>query len=195
MATLDYNEIKERKIIIWEGEPYEVTESHVARTQQRKPQNQVKMKNLISGRTVNTTFHASDRAEEAEISKQTIKFLYQNRGEFWFCDPEDPKNRFALAETIIGGQTKFLKENLEVEAVVFTDQNDEERIIGIKLPIKMEFEVVEAPPNVKGDSATGGNKLVKIETGAMINTPLFIEVGEIIRVNTETGEYTERVSK
>lgn len=194
MATLDYNEIKERKIIIWEGEPYEVMESHVARTQQRKPQNQVKMKNLISGRTVNATFHASDRAEEADISKRIIKFLYKTKTELWFCDPKNPKDRFSLQETIVGNQAKFLKENLEVDAVVFTDEDDEERIIGVKLPIKMEFRVTEAPPNIKGDTATGGTKPVTLETGAIINTPLFVEAGETVRVNTETGEYVERVN-
>lgn len=191
---LDYNEIKERSYIIYEGEPYEVMESHVARTQQRKPQNQVKMRNLINGRTVTTTFHASERAEEADISSRAVKYLYTNKGEYWFSEENDPSKRFTVPADTIGPKAKFLKENTLVDVLIFTDDEDEERIIGVKIPIKMEFKVVEAPPSVKGNTAQGGNKPVQIETGAMVNTPLFINAGDTIRVNTETGEYVERVS-
>lgn len=191
MAQLDYNEIRERKIIIYNNEPCEVVESHVARTQQRKPQNQVKLKSLISGKTFAATFHTSDTAEEADMSKKEVKFLYANRGEFWFCDVKDPSNRFQITDTILGSASKFLKANMSVDALVFTD-DDEEKIIGIKLPIKMEFLITEAPPSIKGNTATGGNKLVTLETGATVNVPLFIETGDKVIVNTETGEYVER---
>lgn len=192
MSLLEYSEIRERKIIIHEGEPCEVIESHVARTQQRKPQNQVKLKSLTSGRTWNTTFHAADKVEEAEISKRDIKFLYHNKGEYWFSDLDDPKNRFKLDEKIIGDSVKFLKDNTTVTALIFED-DDEEKIINIKLPIKMEFKIVDAPPAIKGNTASGGNKPVTLENGAVVNVPLFIEAGETIRVNTDTGEYVERV--
>lgn len=188
---LEYNEIKERKIIIFEDEPCEVQSSHVARKQQMKPQNQVKLKSLLSGRTWNKTFQYSDKAEEADISKRKVKFLYTNRGEYWFCDPDDPSDRFQLAENIIGDSSKFLKENEIVEALVW-DNGDEEQIINIKLPIKMEFEIKEAPPSIKGNTANGGNKVVTLSNGVKINVPLFIEAGEKVIVNTETGEYVER---
>ncbi len=190
---LDYNEIKEKKVIIYENDPYEVLESHVARTQQRKPQNQVKMRNLITGRSVTTTFHASDRADEADMSNKEIKFLYANKGEYWFCEQNNPSNRFTILESIIGEKAKYLKANDLVDALIFTNDDEEEKIIGIKMPIKMDFKVVEAPPSMKGNTAQGGNKLVKIETGAMIQTPLFVNEGDTIRINTDTGEYTERV--
>ena len=106
---LEYSDIRQGKIIIHEGEPCEVMDNHVARTQQRKPQNQVKLKSLLSGRTWNTVFHAADKAEEAEISKRDIKFLYGNRGEFWFCDPNNPKDRFKIEEKIIGEGAKIGK--------------------------------------------------------------------------------------
>src|SRR5574343_1333229 len=109
MAMLEYSDIRTGKIIIHEGEPCEVMDNHVARTQQRKPQNQVKLKSLLSGRTWNTTFHASDKAEEADISKKEVKFLYANKGEYWFCDPENPKDRFQLSEKILGDSIKYLK--------------------------------------------------------------------------------------
>jgi elongation factor P len=191
---LEYSEIRERKIIIFNNEPCEVTEAHVARTQQRKPQNQVKLKSLINGRTFNTTFHSTDKVDEAEINKRELKFLYQNRGEFWFSPPDDPKNRFKLEEKLMGEQAKFLKENMIVIALVWGEDEDE-KIISVKPPIKVELKVNEAPPSIKGDTAGTGGKQIVLETGAVINAPLFINAGDVIVVNTETGDYVERVSK
>ncbi len=190
---LEYSEIRERKIIIYEDEPCEVMEAHVARTQQRKPQNQVKLKSLLSGRTWNTVFHASDKADEAEISKKDVKFLYANKGEYWFADPENPKDRFQLSEKILGDSTKFLQANENVTALVW-DNDGDEQIISIKLPVKMEFIIKEAPPSIKGNTANGGGKVVTLENGVKMNVPFFLEAGDKIRVNTETGEYVERVS-
>jgi len=164
---LEYSEIRERKIIIYEDEPCEVMENHVARTQQRKPQNQVKLKSLLSGRTWNTVFHASDKADEAEISKKEVKFLYANKGEYWFCSPTDPSDRFKIDEKIIGETAKFLKTN-EITTALVWDNDGEEQIIKISLPIKMEF---------------------------VIQVPFFVEIGDKVIVNTETGEYVERVQK
>jgi elongation factor P len=191
---LEYSEIRERKIIIYEDEPCEVIESHVARTQMRKPQNQVKLKNLLSGRALNATFHAADKVEEADIKKKEVKFIYANRGEFWFCDPSDPKNRFQIDEKIIGDAVKFLKPNENVTTVVW-DNDGEEQIIKISLPIKMEFTVKEAPPSIRGNTANGGGKLVTLEGDIKISVPFFVEAGDKVIINTETSEYVERVSK
>jgi len=192
MSQLQYNEIREKKIIIYNDEPAEVVESHVARTQQRKPQNQVKLKSLISGKTIAATFHVSESANEADIIKRDITFLYQNRGEFWFCNPIDKSKRFKLAENLIGNTAKFLKQNGNVTALVW-DNNDEETIIKVTLPIKMEFLVKEAPPAVRGDTSKNGNKTITLENGATLNAPMFIKEGDKISVNTETGNYVERV--
>jgi len=191
---LEYSEIRERKIIIYEDEPCEVIESHVARTQMRKPQNQVKLKNLLSGRALNATFHAADKVEEADIKKREIKFIYANRGEFWFCDPNNPKDRFQVDEKIIGDAVKFLKPDGNVTAIVW-DNDGEEQFIKISLPIKMEFVVKEAPPSIRGNTANGGGKLVTLEGGIKISVPFFVESGDKIVINTETSEYVERVSK
>ena len=191
---LEYSEIKERKIIIFEDEPCEVMESHVARTQQRKPQNQVKLKSLLSGRTWNTVFHASDKEDEAEIIKKDVKFLYSNRGEFWFSSPTDPSNRFKIDEKIIGETSKFLKANELATALVW-DDDGEEKMIKITLPIKMEFMIKEAPPSIRGNTANGGGKIAVLENGVKISVPFFIEAGDKVVVNTETGEYVERVGK
>lgn len=186
---LEYNEITLRKFIIFENEPFEVLDSHVFRKQQRKPVNATKLKSLLSGRIVEHSFHASDKVEEAEIDTQTVKFLYANKGEYWFCDPKDPSKRFTIPENLLGNSSKFIKQNSEVETKLF-----EEKIIGVKLPIKVELKVKESAPGVKGDSAKGGMKQATLETGAIINVPLFINEGDILRINTETGEYVERVS-
>ncbi len=192
MAQLEYNEIRLGKIIIHNDEPCVVLDSHVARTQQRKPQNQVKLRSLKSGKAYNETFHVSDSAEEADLEKRETKFLYANKGEFWFADPKNPANRFKLDEKLIGESVRFLKPNELVTALVWTNEDDEEETIGVQLPIKMTFEVKEAPPAVKGDTRTGGSKQIVLENDAVINAPLFVNTGDKIVVNTETGEYVER---
>ena len=192
MATLEYSEIRGGKIILHDDEPCEVVDSHVARTQQRKPQNQVKLRSLISGKVFPATYHVSDKADEADIEKRDVKFLFQNKGEFWFCSPTDPADRFKLDENLLGNTAKFLKANETVSALVWTNDDDEEKTIGLKLPIKMEFKVKEAPPAVRGDTSKGGIKVIILENGTHLNAPMFINEGDVIRVNTETGDYVER---
>src|SRR5262245_56014449 len=119
---LEYNEITERKYIVFENEPYEVLHSHVFRKQQRKPVNATKMRNVLTGRIVEHSFHVSDKAEEAEISKREVKYLYTNKGEFWFCEANDPSKRFQLPETMTGSASKFLKANMIVEAMVYDEK-------------------------------------------------------------------------
>jgi elongation factor P len=193
MSQLQYNEIREKKIIIYDDEPAEVVESHVARTQQRKPQNQVKLKSLISGKTIAATFHVSESAEEADIEKREVTFLYHNKGEYWFCDPNDKSNRFKLDEVLMGNSAKFLKPNSNVTALVWINDDEEEKIIKITLPIKINFKVKEAPPAVRGDTSKGGNKVITLENGTQINAPMFINEGDTVSINTENGEYVERV--
>lgn len=186
---LEYSEIRERKCIIFDKEPYEVLSSHVFRKQMRKPVNATKLRNVISGRVIEHSFGATDKAEEADIEYKNVKYLYSNRGEWWFCEENNPGARFKITEEILGDKRKFLKPNSVVEAKLFN-----ENIFGVDLPVKVELKVTDAPPAVKGDTAKGGNKLVTLETGATLNAPLFVNEGDIIRINTETGEYVERVS-
>jgi elongation factor P len=185
---LEYNEVTVHKFIIYENEPWEVLDSHVFRKQQRKPVNAVKLRNLISGRITETTFHVSDKVEEADIDKKEVKYLFTNKGEFWFCDVKDPSKRFQLPEEMIGSPAKFLKPNIEVSAMLF-----DEKVIGLKMPIKMELKVKEAQDATRGNTAQGATKAVVLETGAEIQVPMFIKEGDVVRVNTETGLYTDRV--
>jgi elongation factor P len=185
---LEYSEIVERKYIILDGQPYEVISSHVFRKQQRKPVNAVKLKNLITGKIAERSFHQSEKVEEAEITLKPIKYLYTNRDEYWFCEHNDPSKRFKLSQEILGDKMKFLKTNSIVDAMVFNED-----VIGVKIPIKVDLKVTEAAEAVRGDTAKGGNKQVTLETGAIINAPMFVKEGDVLRINTETGEYTDRL--
>ncbi len=190
MAILSYNEITLKKIIEYNNEPFEVLASHVFRKQQRKPVNQTKLKGLKSGKMLEISFHQSETVPEADIEKKEFVYVFKNRGEVWFHEEGNPKDRFSLPEEQVHNELQFIKEKTVVTALLWNEE-----IIGIKVPVKVELVVVEAPPAVKGNTAQGGSKQVVLETGATISTPLFINEGDIVRVNTNTGEYVERVEK
>ena len=184
---LSYTDLTPGTQFILDGEPYEVIDYQFVRMQQRKPSVQTKIRNLITGKIAAKTFQPSDTFKEAEIEKEELIFIYARRDSFVF---QQAKERITLPEDIIGEGAKYLKANLAVTAYKFNG-----KIINIKLPVKVDYLVKEAPPGFKGDTATGGTKLITLENGFQIQVPLFIETGDIVRVNTESGIYTERVKK
>lgn len=190
MAILSYNEIIPKKVILYNDEPYLVLSSHVFRKQQRKPVNITKLKGLISGRVVENTFHQNENAEEAELEKRTITYIYESKGEYWFHTAGNPGDRFALSHDLIGDGVKYIKAKSDVEALLFNDE-----IIGVSVPIKVELKVTEAMPAVKGNTSSGALKEVTLETGAKLMVPMFIGEGDVVAINTETSSYSERVSK
>jgi len=185
---LSYFDLRKGVKFILDGEPYEVLEFRQMGKAQDVVVAQTKIKNLITGKVTERNFHQEDFFEEAEISKIEVKFLYSHRGKFYFCEVQNPKNRFEFTEEQIGKASKFLKPNQIVTGMAFGG-----KIISVILPIKVQLKVTEAPPGVKGNSAQGGTKTVTLETGATINVPLFVESGDIVEVNTEIGEYTRRI--
>jgi len=187
---LSYNELKPGVFIILDGQPYEVLVFEFLRMQQRKPVVKTKLKNLITGKVAEHSFQQNDNLEEAELERMPSRFIYENRGVYWFNEVGNPQNRFSLEKEELGEEANFLKQNLEITALKFKD-----KIINIELPIKVDYKIIEAPPAIKGDTAQGGAKTAIIETGAKINVPLFINEGDIVKVNTTTGEYVERVEK
>ncbi len=187
---LDYNEIVPKKFIVLDGEPYEVLSAHSFRKQMRKPVNQTKLKNLITGKVTERAFHQSEKAEEADLPLRSFTFLYENRGIYWFCEQKNPRERFSFSEDVVGPQGKFFRPNSTVEALFFND-----KIITFKIPVKIDLKVKSAPPAVRGNTVQGGTKQVTLENGMEIQVPLFIEEGDTIRINTQTGEYTERMEK
>ena len=130
------------------------------------------------------------RSRRPTFRPNSVKYLYNNRGEWWFSAVNNPADRFTLAADTIGQAGHYLKPNTEVEALVF-----DENIIAVRVPIKVELLVKEAPPAVKGNTVQGGTKQIVLETGATVNAPLFVNEGDLVRVNTELGTYVERVDK
>ncbi|MBI2033791.1 MAG: elongation factor P [Candidatus Liptonbacteria bacterium] len=187
---LSYTDLKKGTLFVKDGEPYEVLESNFLRMQQRKAVVQTKIRNLISEKIVDQNFQASDYFEEADVEKKEAVLVYCHRGEFWFTEPNNPKNRFSVSNEVLGERAKFLKPNTKVQILAWSG-----RIIRVELPIKMDFKVIEAPPAVRGNTAQGGTKTVVIEGGARVSAPLFVNEGDLIRINTETGEYVERGQK
>lgn len=190
MAVLSYNEITLKKVIIHEGEPCLVVATHVFRKQMRKPVNITKLKGLKSGRSLEVTFHQNETVEEADMENRMVTFIYKKPGEYWFHTAGKPGERFALSEDLIGNQGRFLKERSDIEASVFDDE-----VIGLKFPIKVELKVKETMDAVKGNTSSSALKEVTLETGATVMAPMFINTGDIISINTETGDYSERVEK
>jgi elongation factor P len=187
---LSIRDLRVGKIFIYKDQPHRVVEAKHVFMGRGSSTLQAKIKNLITGNLLSQSFKQSDNFEEADIDRREIKYLYNNRGEFWFCEPDDPSKRFKLEESLIADQIKFLKPNSPVKAMAFDEQ-----IVSLELPVKMEFEIKSAPPGVKTDAAQRSTKVVTLENGTEIKAPMFINTGDVIRINTETGEYVERVTK
>lgn len=190
MAILNYSEILPRRIILIDDQPYEVLDAHVFQKQKSRPVNHTKVKNLLSGNVKEVVFHQFEKAEEADMGTREVKYLYANKGEYWFCDAKDASDRFKLPAEQLGNSIKFIKPNTVIDSTTFNDD-----IIGLKYPIKVELKITEAPPAVRGNTSGNATKAVVTETGATIYVPMFINEGDIVRVNTDTGDYAERVEK
>lgn len=190
MAKVPYNEITIKKTVTMDGDPYLVLSNSIAKKDRQKASNNVRMKNLRSGNVIERTFHQSDVLQDAYLEKKMVKYLYTNRGESWFCAIDNPKDRFSLDGSVVGDMTKFIPDNSEVEALLF-----EEQIMSISTPIKVELKVKETTDAVKGNTSSGATKDATLTTGLVIQVPQFINNGDIVAVNTESGQYTERVEK
>ncbi len=190
MAVLSYNEILKGCVINYNNEPYEVLSAHVFRMQQRKPVNQTKLRQLVGGKVVEIAFHQNETVTEADIGMMRANYLYTARGESWFAEEGNAKNRFSFPEDSVHDKVQWLVPNSAVEVLTYEDTP-----MTIKIPVKVELSVKDAPPAVKGNTVSGGTKLAELATGAKVNVPLFINTGDIVRINTDTGEYTERVEK
>jgi elongation factor P len=179
-------DIKTGAVVKVNSMPYLVVWSEFNRKQQRKPVMRTKLKNLIDDSVLEKNFLAGESFEFADIERRKCQYLYKDEEYANFMDNESFE-QFALPKSNIEDSLVFLKDDTEVYVVFY-----EEKPISVQAPIKVVLEVVETTPGVKGDTATGGNKQAKVETGAMVLVPLFIKEGEKIMINTETGEYVGR---
>ncbi|TSC77863.1 MAG: elongation factor P [Parcubacteria group bacterium Gr01-1014_29] len=192
---LSYNDLKKGTLFVWNGEPYEVLEYNFSRMQQRKPVAQTKIRNLKTGTVSSQTFKTSDAFDALEIEKRPVVFIFCNRGQCTFHSAGNSSERFILSQDILGGKEKYMKPKEEIVARYIPTHSGESELLDIVVPIKVDLMVTEAPPAVRGNTAQGGLKQVVLETGLVLNVPLFVNSGDTLRINTESGEYVERVSK
>jgi elongation factor P len=186
---VDISDIKLGSILLYNNEPFQVIWSNRMRTAQRKPVMQTKLRNVITGRVVEYSFKFGEKVEEANVSRERANFLYADDDGTHFMNNETFET-VDFSKEITAEQEVFLKEGLEVSILRFNDKP-----VSIELPIKVEYKVTEAPPGIRGDSGGTVTKKVTLETGLVIDVPLFITEGEMVRVDTRTGEYVERVGK
>lgn len=186
---IQYNEVRPGVAVIVEGEPYVCTWNNVMQKQQRRPVNQTKLRHIIRGNVIEYSFQQSDKLQEAEIESKPAMFVFhdERKGEWVFHDIKDKSKRFSLSDEVVGEPGRFLKPNTQVETKSFNGE-----IFAAALPIKVDLKVTEAPPSIRGNTAQGGTKIVVLETGATVDAPLFVNEGDMIRINTTTGEYVER---
>ncbi len=179
-------QLKPGVAIIHNGEPYVITKSEFSKQARQGGKNNTTMRNLKTGSNIQYTFAGSDRAEPADLMKAKCQYLYSDGSSCHFMHNENFE-QFEIPESMIGEQKVYLLEGQNVDIQFF-----EEKPIGVELPPKVTLKVIETPPGVKGDTAQGGSKPAKLETGATVQVPLFIKEGDSIRVNTEEGTYVER---
>ena len=183
---LGITEIKNGKKIIWNSEPYVVMDYQHSKTGRAGAVLRTKLKNLLTGAIIDHTFQGADKLEEAEISKSRAQYLYREGTEHFFMDMET-YDQVSLPENVLGEAAQYLMEGTEVTMLNWNGQP-----INVELPAKVTLTVTDAPPGIKGDTASGGDKLVTVETGLQVTTPLFVKNGDKIIINTEKGTYVSR---
>ena len=145
-----------------------------------------KMKNIRTGAVVERTFNAGEKMARAHLDNRQMQYLYESDGAYNFMDNENFE-QIAITAEQLGGAKNFLKENMNISVQFYQGA-----IMGVDLPVAVELEVVETDPGIRGDTATGGTKPAKLETGYVVKVPFFINVGDVLRIDTRTGEYIER---
>lgn len=183
---LGITDLKTGVIIDMNGDPFVVVNYQHSKMGRGGAVLRTKLRNLKSGALVDITFKSSDKFEEAIMERRTCTYLYAEGNQHSFMDGQTFE-QFTLSEEVLGPKYRFLKEGAEIQILFYEDKP-----VSLVLPIKMEFEIKHTEPGVRGDTAQGGTKPATLETGAVITVPLFVKIGDIVRVNTEEGTYVER---
>lgn len=183
---LGISEIKSGKNIILNGVPFAVLYHEHSKTGRAGSVLRTRLKNLISGAVLEKTFQGSENVEEADISKSKAQYTYKENDTYNFMDNESYE-QFSLQKEALGDNINYLKEGTEVTLLNFNDTP-----INVELPVKVKLKVIQAPPGIKGNTVSTGGKVVTLETGLQISTPLFVKTDDEIIVNTEKGEYVSR---
>ena len=170
-----------------ENEPYVVVDSQHVKPGKGGAFVRSKLKNLRTGNVLEKTYRVGEKFKEPEIDERCLQFLYTSGDEYHFMDSQDYEQMF-LTETELGEKKKFLKENMEVSVMSYKGKT-----IGVELPNFVELTVAETDPGGKGDTASGGTKPATLETGAVIKVPFHIVIGDLLKIDTRSAEYVERV--
>jgi len=145
-----------------------------------------KLRNIITGANIEKTFNPGDKMPKAHIERKEMQYLYNDGGLYYFMDIETYE-QIPLSAEVLGDSLKFVKENMNVKILSFKGN-----VFGVEPPTFVELKVIETEPGYKGDTATGASKPAKVETGAVIKVPLFVNEGDMVRIDTRTGDYMER---
>ena len=183
---LGMKDIRKGRMIVLEGEPYVVVSAEFSRKQKSRPVVRSQVKHLPTGKTREHTFMQSDKVAEADLAQKSLQFLYGGEGQYVFMD-QGTYEQLELSADLVGTAGVFLLEGQEVTVLLFEGEP-----VSVELPVKIDRTVLSAPPGVKGDTSTNVMKQVVVEGGAKVKAPLFIKEGDVIRIDTRTGEYVER---
>ena len=180
------NEFKTGVTVTIDGDAWQVVEFQHVKPGKGAAFVRAKMRNLCTGSVVERTFNAGERLEKALVERRDMQYLYEADGSYVFMDNETYEQT-ELSKEQLGSAINFLKENMDVKIMVYDG-----RILGVDLPNTVELKVVETEPGIKGDTATGGSKNATMDTGYVVKVPLFINEGDVLRIDTRSGEYIER---
>ncbi len=186
MVVVDTSRFHKGMKIEAEGEIWEIVEFKHSKMAQRSPIVTARLKNIATGAVREMKFRSGDSFNVPDIRKRTMQYLYSDGGAFHFMDCET-YDQFPFGADVIGDTAKFLKEQQEVVV-----QMHEGEVIGLEIPTSITFEVIDTEPGIRGDTVSSATKPATIETGAVVSVPLFINVGDMIRVDTRNGAYLER---
>lgn len=179
-------ELKKGATIELDGKLYSILDYAHIKMGRGSAQVRIKFRDVRSGAIIEQTFQAGTKFQRARVERREMQYLY-NDGEFFYFMNTETFEQIPVAADKVGDAAKYLKENDTCELVLYGDE-----VIGVELPITVELLVTDTEPGFKGDTATGGTKPATLETGLVVQVPLFVEPGTKIRVNTETGQYIER---
>ena len=183
---IDAGELRKEVAIELDGEIYQILEYQHVKMQQRQPVVKLKLRDVRSGNVTERNFQSGDKVTTVFLEHRPVQYLYSDGDLYHFMD-NDSYEQIMLTYAQMGESTNYLKEGLMLE--ILTCKGD---TVAIELPTSVELQVTETEPGFKGDRATAGTKAAKLETGATTQVPLFINTGDIIKVNTRTGEYIEK---
>ena len=185
----DTSDIRKGLKIMIDGAPYTIVEFQFVKPGKGAAFTRTKMKNLLTGAVLERNLRSGDKLEPADVETKTMQYLYAEAEAFVFMDTTT-YDQVGIPKATIGESADYMPENINVEVLFFND-----RAVGVTLPNFIEQAIVETDPGFRGDTATGATKPAKISTGATINVPLFINVGDVIKIDTRTGQYLERLAR